>query len=104
MDNFATKLAEYLRNSGMTQRQLAEAAGVTEAAMSKYLSGERTPRAVTVGAIAKALGIPVAALFGESPAKEESVPSAIAVIARNAGSLTDDQKRILFDIIANLKD
>ena len=104
MNGFAYRLGACLNASGMTQRQQAEAAGITEAAVSKYLSGERVPRSVTVGALARALGVSVAALLDEPAADGDSVPEAVSVIARNARSLTDEQKQILFRAIANLKD
>lgn len=39
----------------MTQRQLAEACGLTEAAVSRYLNGQRCPKGVIIVRLAEAL-------------------------------------------------
>lgn len=44
-----------LKKLGMTQRELADAAGITEITMSRYINGEREPKASTLYRIAKAL-------------------------------------------------
>lgn len=47
-----------------TQKELVEKAGITEASMSKYLSGERTPRIDVVVNLANALEITTDELLG----------------------------------------
>lgn len=42
--------------NGMTQKELAERAGITSVSVSRYCSGTRTPSANTLYAMAKALG------------------------------------------------
>ena len=37
------RISETLRNRGMTQKELAERIGVTEAVVSRYISGDREP-------------------------------------------------------------
>lgn len=84
------RLATLLSERGMTQKQLAEATNLTPAAVSRYVSGAREPRAVTVAAMAKALGVEPSDITGDAAARETD--EAIKLIARNAHSLTDEQK------------
>lgn len=42
-DIFGDRLREAIGWSGMTQRQLADACGVTEATVSRYVNGRRLP-------------------------------------------------------------
>ena len=53
--NFSQRLAALLAERNMTQLELAARIGVTRAAMSRYVSGEREPRLVTLVRIAEDL-------------------------------------------------
>lgn len=55
MNVFSTRLQELMALRHVTQRQLAAMVDVTEAAMSRYVKGERMPRMNTVANIATAL-------------------------------------------------
>ena len=50
---------------GVSQRVLAKAAGITQAALFRLESGETDPRLSTLRAIAGALGVTVAEIIGE---------------------------------------
>ena len=41
---FKEKVKELMNQQNITQKELAELSGITEASVSRYLSGERTPR------------------------------------------------------------
>lgn len=56
---FGVNLAELLEDSKMTQRDLADASGLSEAAVSNYLRGRRMPGARALVNIADALGCSV---------------------------------------------
>ena len=45
----------YLKRAGMTQRMLAAYADVTEVSISRYISGDRAPRATVLYKISKVL-------------------------------------------------
>ncbi len=47
------KLKTLLKRQEMTQRELAKKAGTTEVSVSRYLRGQRTPRLLTLAAIAQ---------------------------------------------------
>jgi len=51
----------------LQQRQLAEKAGLTPSMLSQIESGRLTPSLHTLGKLAGALGIPIAALFESAP-------------------------------------
>jgi transcriptional regulator with XRE-family HTH domain len=52
----------------LQQRQLAEKAGLTPSMVSQIESGRLTPSLHTLGKVASALGVPIAALFDGQPA------------------------------------
>lgn len=49
------RLKKKMKEKGVSQRQLALTCSITEASMSKYLSGARTPHIEVIGRLAKAL-------------------------------------------------
>lgn len=57
------RLKEVLKERGMTQRDLADRMGVTEAFVSKIVSGRSASTLDTLQRIADALGVDVAELF-----------------------------------------
>lgn len=59
------KLKTLLKRQEMTQRELAEKAGTTEVSISRYLRGQRTPRLLTLAAIAQVLGVSIDDLLTE---------------------------------------
>lgn len=59
------KLKTLLKRQEMTQRKLAEKAGTTEVSVSRYLRGQRTPRLLTLAAIAQVLGVSIDDLLTE---------------------------------------
>lgn len=97
---FAERLSALLNERGVTQKEVALKAGITEAAMSKYLKNERQPRMVTVSAIADALNVPAWELMGENPKDAENTDDAIRLIARNAENLTPEQKEQIIRAIS----
>ena len=52
------KILRIMKEKEMSQKQLATASGITEAAISKYISGEREPRITFLKRIADALDVP----------------------------------------------
>ena len=59
-----TNLQRIIDENGVQQRWLAEAVGVTEVSMSRYVSGERIPKAPIAIRMADALGVNVKDLYG----------------------------------------
>lgn len=84
---FAERLAALLRQRGLTQVELAARVGVTRAAMSRYVSGDREPRFVTLVRIADELGVHVDELLAHDG---DSVETAFKIVART--TLNEQQK------------
>ena len=95
---FGRRLAYILERNRMTQRDLAAAAGLTEAAVSRYISGAREPRAVTIAKIAKTLDVTPQELLGTIT--NDEVDGAVRLIARNASALSEEQRTELIAALA----
>lgn len=69
-DAFGKRLKGLLVESGIKQKELANAIGTTEAAVCRYVKGKRVPQGATMTRIAKVLGVPVEYLM---PTRVEDV-------------------------------
>lgn len=94
------RIRHALSYRNMSQRELAEKAGITEAAVSRYLKGDRIPRAVTVARIAKALGVPVSELMGDELCGADELDNAVRLVARNARVMTQEQREEIIRALA----
>ena len=60
-DEYAKAFGEYLKSlleeKGMTQAELARRTGITEASVSRYISGQRSPRITQAYRMAWAIGV-----------------------------------------------
>lgn len=84
----------------MSQKELAEAACLTPAAVSRYVNGEREPRALTVAALAEILGVKPSDIIGTTD--EQEMNTAIRLLVRNAGKLTEAQRAELIGALTKL--
>lgn len=66
MKTIAQKIQESLEKKSLTQRELAEKVNVTEATISRYISGTRSPRGEILSRIAAVLGVTTDYLLGNS--------------------------------------
>lgn len=94
------KLAALLRERGMSQKELAEAASLTPASVSRYVNGEREPRALTAAALAEILGVKPSDIIGTTD--EQEMNTAIRLLVRNAGKLTEAQRAELIGALTKL--
>lgn len=85
-DIFAENIKRLLDEKCMSQRELADAVGVTEVAMSRYLNDGRMPKGPILYNITKALGVSVGYLFEEHP---EKAAGSGAQAEKEAGSIQD---------------
>ena len=69
MEVFVTRLQEILEDKDITQRELAKLIGVTEVTISRYVSGERSPRVEIVSKIADILNVTTDYLLGRTDIK-----------------------------------
>lgn len=84
------KLAALLKERGMSQKELAEAASLTPASVSRYVNGEREPRALTVAALAEILGVKPSDIIGTTD--EQEMDTAVRFIVCNIDKLTEAQR------------
>lgn len=89
------KIEMLLKEKNMTQKELAQATSLTEASISRYISGERKPKLVTSQAIANALGVQLNDVLAPEDSIESKMDESIKIIARNADQLTIKQKETL---------
>ncbi len=84
----------------LTQKELASLSNITEASMSKYLSGERTPRIDVVVNIANALGVSTDELIGRDieNGKMDFVRLK-TVLARGMDSMSEEDKKELIKFL-----
>ena len=96
------RLLKIMKQKDMTQRELARMSGVTEAAMSRYLRGERQPRAEVVANMATALGVTSDYLLGREEDKSE-LAQAMRLVARNASEIPENVRLELIRLLADIK-
>ena len=92
------RISESLAKRGMTQKELAERLGVSDGALSRYISGEREPKPGMVANIATALGTTSDYLLGIE-GDGFDFPKTRRLLARNAASMTDKEKKALIDAL-----
>ncbi|MBQ7907408.1 MAG: helix-turn-helix domain-containing protein [Clostridia bacterium] len=96
--DLGNRIAEMLSKRGITQKELASTIGVTEAVISRYVSGERDPKPETIANIATALRTTSDYLLGIE--NEEFDHTRIRrIIARNASKMTQQEKKDLIDAL-----
>ena len=59
MTDLSNRIRQAIEKSGKTQRQIADAIGITKASMSRYIHGERIPKATIMPKLADACGVSV---------------------------------------------
>lgn len=95
---FGERLSSQLQKQGMTQKELAERINATEATLSRYVSGDREPKADVLANIATALHTTSDYLLGIE--KEDfDFPRVERLLARNSTSMTEMQKRALINAL-----
>ena len=94
---FNARLQRLLSNSGMTQKELAAQAGVTEAAVSHYIKGDRVP---VVLKLAETLDVSVDELMG--PDKVPDFEDMYRIVARGVEQLSAEERLKLVRVL--LKD
>lgn len=62
---YRCNIGKYLESKGIKQRELADAIGTTEVSVSRWVNGDRVPKATTAIQIAKVLDCKVEDLYTE---------------------------------------
>ncbi len=92
------RILQAIRSKGISQRELAVTIGVTEAVISRYISGERDPKPDVIANIATALHTTSDYLLGIER-DEYDHPRICRLIARNASAMSEKEKKELIDAL-----
>ena len=92
------RISESLKRSNTQQKELAERIGITEAVISRYISGDREPKPDTLANIATALNTTSDYLLGIEN-DDFDYPRVRRIIARNASAMTDSEKKELINAL-----
>jgi transcriptional regulator with XRE-family HTH domain len=97
MNTLGDKISELLKESGMTQRELASKIGSTEMTVSRYVRNERQPKAEILSKIAEALNTTTDYLLGRDLVNDDESEflKIHRLIARNASKMTPEKKNEL---------
>lgn len=100
-NTFAGRLSELLAERGLTQKELAERVGITEASMSRYMHSERIPKSEIIANMATALHTTSDYLLGteDEGDVDSDYPKIVRLIARNSERLTNEQKRDIINAL-----
>ena len=89
-----------MESKHLSQKELANLSGITEVSMSKYLSGERTPRIDVVVNIANALGVTTDELIGNDIEDDKMGFIRLkTVLARGMESMSEEDKKELIKFL-----
>ena len=100
MVGFGDRVLKLLGEIGYTQREFAQLIGVSEGALSRYLSDEREPRLEVVANMATALNTTTDYLLTGKEDKE-SFEETYRLVARGTVSMTDEEKTKLIKALLN---
>lgn len=89
---FGQRLFNLLQKQGITQKELADKINTTEATLSRYVSGDREPKADMLANIATALHTTSDYLLGIE-AEDFDFPKVERLLARNAAAMSVNQKQ-----------
>lgn len=97
---FKEKVKELMNEKNISQRDLANAIKINESAMSRYISGERTPRIDILTKIARFFNVSIDELMDDS-FDDTEFKELRGLVARNASKLTNDEIKELLSILSN---
>lgn len=101
-NSFGERLSNLLTDKKLSQKELAQMAEVTEAAMSHYVNGDRIPRASVLARIASALDTTSEYLMnGTATNAQEEINYATRLIARNVEHMSKEEKMKIVSILLN---
>ncbi len=86
------RLKGLMKEKGLNQKQLAAKANLTEAAVSKYLSGARRPQSKALVTLASVLGTTTDYLMGAKGSEGDHFKILEEAIRQNKGSLSAEEK------------
>lgn len=99
------RISEALKTQGITQKELALRIGVTEAVISRYISGDREPKPEVLANMATAIHVTSDYLLGTEKEGDldSDYPRIVRLIARNASAMTAEQKKNIINALLEEK-
>lgn len=88
------RLLSQMKKQGITQKQLADRLNTTEATLSRYVNGDREPKADMLANIATALNTTSDYLLGIEK-DDYDFPKLERLIARNASNMSNKERQAL---------
>lgn len=98
MEHIGKRIERLLKEKGYSQKELSGMVGVTEAAMSRYLSCEREPKLEVIANLATALDTTSDYLINGTP-PEEDFQNIYRLVARTATTMDTNQKMQLMKVL-----
>jgi len=101
MESLADRIELLLNNLNMSQKDLAQATGITESSVSHYAKGDRIPRGSNLTKIAEALKTSPDFLLGfnATDKRQDDFSKLQVLIARNAATMTKAEKAKIIDLL-----
>ncbi len=102
MNGYVEHVKKLMGESGISQKELSKLSGISEASVSRYLSGDLNPRIDVLMNFAKVFDVSVSYLLGDEHANQEKdspFDETLCVVARNKSKLTDEQKSDLIKVL-----
>ncbi len=96
---FGERLLSLLQKQNITQRELAERINSTEATLSRYVSGDREPKAEVLANIAMALHTSSDYLLGIEKNDDYDFQKVERLLARNSSKMSEKEKRALISAL-----
>lgn len=100
---FGERLSMYIAQAGTSQKQLAEAIGVTPTRLNYWVKDKREPDVFYIKALAKALGVTGDDLLGTEIEKSDS-HDVLYVSKPSGNESTDELRKQMHDLIDQLED
>lgn len=96
---FAKQLRLLKDQRGLTQKEIADRLETTEATISRYVSGDRTPNIETAVELASLLNVSMDTLCGIDPPAVERQPPEITILVNCYKSATEEDRRVLWSFL-----
>lgn len=100
MEGFGKRVSELLDEIGYTQREFASMVGISEGALSRYLSDDREPKMEVIANMATALNTTTDYLLSGKNDKQ-SFEETYRLVARGTPSMTTEEKERLIRVLLN---
>lgn len=96
---FAKQLRLLKDQRGLSQKEIADRLDTTEATISRYVSGDRTPNIETAVELASLLGVSMDTLCGVEPPAVERQPPEINILINCYRHASDEDRRVIWSFL-----